>query len=74
MSTNRKENLMKKLTISGLALVLLLVSGTAVGSADPDYTSAHRAAAGIDVKDGPSNTTIDSAHRFSPGTTSGSSR
>jgi hypothetical protein len=53
MSTNRKENLMKKLTIAGLALVFLLVSGTAWAGAESGlYLGASGGSAGIDVSDG----------------------
>jgi outer membrane immunogenic protein len=53
MSRNRKENLMKKLTISGLALVLLLVAGTAwAGGESGLYLGGSAGSAAFDVSDG----------------------
>jgi hypothetical protein len=53
MSTNRKENLMKKLTISGLALVFLLISGTAwAGGQSGLYLGGSVGSAAFDVSDG----------------------
>ncbi|MDC4224809.1 MAG: hypothetical protein MPW15_11420 [Candidatus Manganitrophus sp.] len=51
-STNREENVMRKLTVSGFALLFLLVSSTAwAGGETGLYLGGSLGSAGLDVSD-----------------------